>query len=203
MQAKRSKLITELYLEKKFSMVQIAEELNISPSTVRYWLDKNCIKRRLISEAINSWYFTKFKKESFNLKTNLSPSEDNLKTAGIMLYWGEGGKSGNVVKFTNSDPDMIRLFLSFLRNICGVNENRLKALIHMYPDHKENELKSFWIKNTKIPKERFYKSYIHEGKKGTYKNKVQWGTLVINYPDKSLLKKLIEWINYYKTNTPS
>lgn len=115
-----------------------------------------------------------------------------------MLYWGEGGKSGNVVKFTNSDPAMIRVFLKFLRTICGIDENRLKALIHIYPDHDEKKLLSLWIKNTGIPKERFYKSYLHEGKPGTYKNKSEYGTLTINYPDKRLLEIILKWIEYYK-----
>ncbi|MHB8903735.1 MAG: hypothetical protein ACYC40_01350, partial [Patescibacteria group bacterium] len=102
------------------------------------------------------------------------------------------------VKFVNSDPEMIRIFLRFLREICGVNEDRLKALIHLYPDHNENKLKSFWINLTKINKKNFYKSYIHEGKKGSYKNKSKWGTITINYADKHLFELLLEWINEYK-----
>ncbi len=200
----KSKLIPALYKD-GFSMGQIAKKMGLSPSTIRYWLDKNGIKRRLISDAINSWYSIKFNKKPFKLKINLSPNEKDLKTSGIMLYWGEGAKSGNVVKLSNSDPDLIRLFLNFLRNICGIDEKRLKALIHLYPDHNENELLQFWIKITNIPRERFYKPFIHKGKKGSYKNKVKWGTLAINYPDKNLLKTLLNWINEYrdKTKLPS
>ncbi len=194
----KSKLISGLYREQKLSMVQIANKLGLPPSAVRYWLDKNKIPRRSRAEATNSWYFTKFNKRPFRLKTHLSNREENLKTAGIMLYWGEGAKTENVVKFTNSDPAMILIFLKFMREICGIHEERLKALIHLYPDHNENELKSFWMKTTGIPKEHFYKSYIHEGKKGTYKNKSQWGTLVINYSDRRLLKLIMEWIEKYK-----
>ncbi len=192
------KSITKLYLENGFSMAQIANKLKLSPSTVRYWLDKNGAKRRSRSEAINKWYLTKFNKKPFQLKSSLSSSDENLKTAGIMLYWGEGGKSGNVVKFTNSDPAMIRIFLKFLRIICGIDENRLKALIHIYPDHDEKKLLSLWMEKTSIPKERFYKSYLHEGKPGTYKNKSKYGTLTINYPDKRLLEIILGWIDYYK-----
>jgi DNA-binding Lrp family transcriptional regulator len=194
----KDKLILRLYQQDNLSMAQIAEKLKLSPSTVRYWLDKNNVKRRTRSEAINDWYLTKFHKAPFQLKDRLSDSEQLLKVAGIMLYWGEGAKSGNVVKFTNSDPDMIKLFLKFLRNICGIDEKRLKALLHIYPDHNEKELLLFWIEETKIPKERFYKSYLHVGKKGTYKQKSKFGTLTINYPDKRLLKLILGWINGYK-----
>jgi hypothetical protein len=195
---KKYQLISEMYQKDGFSMAQIAERLRLSPSTIRYWLDKNKIKRRSRSEAINNWYLTKFHKIPFQLKAGLSNDEKMLKTAGIMLYWGEGAKSGNVVKFTNSDPDMISLFVKFLRNICGVDEKRLKALLHIYPDHNEKELLVFWTEKTKIPKERFYKSYLHLGKKGTYKQKSKFGTLTINYPDKRLLKLIMDWINDYR-----
>lgn len=192
------KSIIKFYLEDSLSMAQIADKLKLSPSTIRYWLDKNGVKRRSVSEAIDKWYLTKFNKKPFRLKTHLSANDKNLKTAGIMLYWGEGGKSGNVVKFTNSDPAMIRVFLKFLRDICGIDENRLKALLHIYPDLNEKELLPLWMEKTRIPKERFYKTYLHEGKPGTYKNKSKYGTLTINYPDKRLLEIILEWIDYYK-----
>lgn len=195
---KKSKLILELYSKQMLSMAQIAKKLSISISTVRYWLDKEGVKRRKINEAINSWYATKFNKKPFQLNTNLTQELEDLKTAGIMLYWGEGAKTENVVKFVNSDPEMIRIFLLFLRQVCGVREERLKALIHIYPDHDENKLKLFWLKITKIDKNNFYKSYLHEGKKGSYKNKSKWGTITISYPDKLLFDLLLNWINEYK-----
>lgn len=39
---------------------------------------------------------------------------DPLYIKGCMLYWAEGKKSRNVVRFTNTAPDMVRLFLRFL-----------------------------------------------------------------------------------------
>jgi hypothetical protein len=194
----KSEIIKELYLNDKLSMAQIAIKLFMSPSSVRYWLDKEGIKRRNINEAINSWYTTKQNKKPFKLTQPLTDDLEDLKTAGVMLYWGEGAKSGNVVKFVNSDPEMIRTFLSFLRKVCGVQEDRLKALIHIYPDHNEAKLKLFWIRLTKIKKANFYKSFLHEGKTGTYKNKSKWGTITINYPDKLLLGLLLNWIDEYK-----
>ena len=35
-----------------------------------------------------------------------------------MLYWAEGSKRRNCVEFTNSDPDMMRRFVKFLRRYC-------------------------------------------------------------------------------------
>lgn len=190
--------IVELYEKQKYSAVQIAQKLNISDSSVRYCLSKKKIQKRSISEAITNVYLTRFNKKPFFLKENLSRKEIELKVAGIMLYWGEGAKTGNTIKFSNSDPEMIQLFLSFLRNICGISEERVKVLIHMYPDHNEKELKMFWAQITNLSEKQFYKSYIHKGEKGTYKNKSRHGTLAVNYSDKKLFNILLSWIDQYK-----
>ena len=191
--------IIKLYVKDRLSMKQIGDKFNLSSSAIRYYLDKYKIKRRTISDAITSIYITRFKKKPFKLKEGLSKAEMELKIAGIMLYWGEGAKSGGTVKFANSDPEMIKVFLKFLRNICGIFEERLKVLIHMYPDQDEKTLIKFWSFVTKIKKENFYKSYTHEGKKGTYKNKSLYGTLAVHYSDKKLLNLILNWLDFYKT----
>lgn len=190
--------IVYLYNESKLSMAQIANLFGLSVSTIRYYLDKHNIKRRTISEAIIYINKTKFKKEPFKLKEKFSWRDKELKIAGIMLYWGEGNKSGNVAQFTNSDSEMIKLFLNFLRNICGISEKRLKALVHIYSNQDRKFVENFWIKTTGIPKMNFYPSHIHKGKKGTYKNKSVYGTIAISYPDKQLLRIILNWIEDYK-----
>ncbi|MBI2035856.1 MAG: hypothetical protein HYT12_04245 [Candidatus Liptonbacteria bacterium] len=191
-------LIVGMYTGEHLSMDQIAKRLGMGPSGVRYWLDKAGIKSRSISEAINILYTNKFGKKQFILKNHLSRNDERLKVAGIMLYWGEGSKTNNSVKFANSDPAMIKVFLKFLRTICGISERRMKALIHMYPDLNEEKLLEFWSKVTKIPKTNFYKSFVHGGKGGTYKNKSIYGTLAISYCDKLLLKQILAWIEEYR-----
>lgn len=181
-----------------YSEVQVSKRLGISASGVRYWLGKNGIERRSISEAITNWHITEFNKRPFKLKTNLSPFDKELRVAGAMLYWGEGNKGGGQVRFTNSDPEMIRVFLAFLRRICGVSEERLRVLVHMYPDHDEKEVLKFWTKITKIPLSQFNKSFVHAGKKGTYKKKSKYGTLALTYSDRQLLALLLRWVNEYR-----
>ena len=190
----RQRVLAQLYRKRGLSMMQIAERLDLSVSGIKYYLDKLGIKRRSISDAVTNIYRTKFKKKPFLLKRNLSQKDKELKIAGIMLYWGEGAKSGNVVKFTNSDPEMIKLFLKFMRNICGISESRLKALVHLYTDQDHDFVEKYWSSITKIPREHFYKSYIHPGKIGTYKNKSPLGTFVLNYSDKRLLRLILSWI---------
>jgi len=48
--------IARLYMDEGYSMMQIAQQFKCSVSTIRYWLDKNNVKRRSINEAINNIY---------------------------------------------------------------------------------------------------------------------------------------------------
>jgi hypothetical protein len=190
--------IATLYLKDKLSVKQIADLLSITSSKVRYHLDNKQVKRRNRSEAIKYLNLTKFKKEQFVLKNKLNVKDEKLKIAGVMIYWGEGTKKGNTVTLSNSNPKIILLFLKFLRNICGVSDKRLRALIHRYPDQNENNLLNYWSSITGIPKFQFCKSFLHnKASRGTYKNLVEYGTLSLRYSDKFLLEVINSWINDY------
>ena len=62
------KKILESYKHKKLSTVQIASDLGLSDSAVRYCLLKNNVKKRSISEAITCLHISKFNKVPFVLK---------------------------------------------------------------------------------------------------------------------------------------
>ncbi len=195
------KIIRE-YINDQQSMAQIAHRYRISPTTVYQHLKKNDVQRRSIGDAITALNITQFGKKPFQIKSSLNNEESELRIAGVMLYWGEGTKGASTVKFTNSDPAMIRVFMSFLRNICGIDEGRLRALVHCYPDQQPSYLVEFWSSVSNIPIKQFYRCTIHEGRPGTYKKKSQYGTVVINYSDKRLLTLILSWIQLYKENVP-
>jgi hypothetical protein len=193
-----AKVIISMYLQDKLSVSQIGDQLGVSTKKVDYILKKYGVQKRSISEAITQINITRFHKIPSRPKENLSLEEVELKIAGIMLYWGEGAKTNGSVGLANSNPEIIELFLLFLRKICGVHEARIKAGIHMYPDQDEEFLLGFWSGITAIPRERFYKSQLLAGKKGTYKYKSLYGTATIFYCDTKLLHMILGWIDEYK-----
>lgn len=122
-------------------------------------------------------------------KRKLTRREEHLLLAGLMLYWGEGTKSGRAknwtVELSNSDPRMIRLFLHCLRIIFRINEERLRAYVFCYPDQDVEAIKKFWSRETGIPLSQFPKPYICE--KSTRKTReTKCGTLHLRYSDKRL-----------------
>jgi len=197
MEAKEKKVI-EFYLDKRLSIQQITEILQISSYRARKILKANKIPKRSISEAITAHHIIKFGAKEFIPKQKLSFEDKLLKVAGVMLYWGEGNKGGNAVALSNSNPYLIKLFLRFLRIICGVAEDRIRISIHYYTDHDPNKLIEFWSNETGVQKSQFHKPWLHIKKKGTYRNPSKYGTIMVRYADKKLLGLILQWIEEYK-----
>lgn len=194
---KQEQRIVTAYLHSRLSEQQIADGFGLSSSRVRWVLKTYKVPKRTISEAIRSLHITKFNKKEFVLRKKLTTQQEKLKLAGAMLYWGEGTKKGHNVALANSDPEMVKLFVLFLRDICGIAEERLHVTLHHYPDHDPVVLQRFWSKTLRIPKKQFYAPYLHAHTKGNYKKKSQYGTVSIQYSDSLLLGVIKSWISKY------
>ena len=134
---------------------------------------------------------------SFTEKTKLNEIEKYLKIAGLMLYWGEGAKKNSKrVDFANSDPDMIVVFLKFLRQIYQVDESRFRIYLYSYNSLPTNELITYWSRLTQIPATQFSQPYIRS-KSELKHDKMQHGLIHIRYSDTRLLKLIMDGINNY------
>jgi hypothetical protein len=107
-----------------------------------------------------------------------SVSERDLLLFGLGIYLGEGSKTHNVTRITNSDPNIIRSALAWFRML-GVTKKQLAPRIHLYPDSNEETCLLFWSRTTNIPVSQFQKSQIDRrtGKKSKKKGKTPYGTL--------------------------
>ncbi|MFA5791511.1 MAG: hypothetical protein WC884_00545 [Candidatus Paceibacterota bacterium] len=190
-------LVDKLYNIEKLTMREIAQKLAVDIDVVVYCMRKNKIKRRSRKEAnkISFWN----KKLSFQEKNKLSVTEKNLKLAGLILYWGEGYKTtkSSGIDFANSDPNMIVIFLKFLRKIYKVDEKRFRILLYCYSDQNITFLIKFWSTLTGILKEQFSKPYIRKDfrKDG---RKMEHGMIHIRYADKKLFLCIMKEIDLFK-----
>ena len=187
-----------MYSDLGLSVAQIALRLKLTSYFVRKILKKKKVRFRHQSEATRLLHMTKYRKQIFKLLGHLTLSQEKLKIAGTMIYWGEGTKGGNSVVVSNSDPDMAVIFLKFLRIICGISEDLLRAVLYYYQNQNEKDLKVFWSKKTKIPLSQFSKSFLHGGARHSYKHLSPFGTISIRYSDKKLLDTIKSWIYSYK-----
>ena len=131
-------------------------------------------------------------KEKARLEIN-SLTENEFKIAGLMLYWAEGNKK-NHAGVCNSDPELIRFMMKWLRTVCGVPEEKFKLYLNIHFGQDEDKIKEFWSNVIGLPVSRFGKSYVKKEGTGYRKNILYNGTIKVEVCDKNLLCKILGWI---------
>jgi hypothetical protein len=83
----------------------------------------------------------------------LARSGDLLHAQGCMLYWAEGSKSRNVAALTNSDPEVLRLYLRFLRECHSVADEKVALTVHCYVTNglSADEIVRWWLRELGLP----------------------------------------------------
>lgn len=130
---------------------------------------------------------------------------------GIALYWAEGYKrpqwrngrevTYHVVSLTNADPLLVKMFLRFLRECCGVPEKKLKANLRIFPHQNEAVLQRFWQKETGILVQNFMKTYTGISKASMRKrpyNRLPYGVIQVTVADTQLFHRIMGYLEGIK-----
>ncbi len=125
------------------SMQEVADKLGASIWAINNAMRRHNIPRRTNFQT-NKIHFLK-SPLSYRKKEGLKSSEKSLHLAGLMLYWAEGAKTfaGGKVDFANSDKEMVKIFLSCLRQIYQVNEKRIRASLYCYSNQNVQSLTEY------------------------------------------------------------
>ncbi|MDO8604172.1 MAG: hypothetical protein Q7K40_02090 [bacterium] len=192
------KLVKQLYYSDGYSMKRVGESLGVSIDAVTYFMRKHKLERRTLME--DSAVRFRNKPLSYSIKKNLTRDQEALRVIGVTLYWGEGYKTekSSGIDLANSDVAMIAMFVRFLREVCGVDEKRLRILLYCYSNQDSKKLLRFWSNITKIPLEQFTKPYVRSDFNVSMLDKMPYGMVHIRYADKKLLKTVMAWMNEIK-----
>jgi hypothetical protein len=180
-------LIRELYLD-GLAGSEIMMKLQVSLKQVYSSLRRQRVPRRSFSEQRK----LRFRKEplSFVFREKFSAKEKGLLIAGLMLYYSEGAKTGYTVDFANSDARLLKVFLKFLREVCGIDNTRLRFYLYCFSDQDSRSLIRYWCSQLGVERGKFTKPYIRSTlNKG--KRTMANGVLHIRYSDKRLLEKIL------------
>lgn len=130
-------------------------------------------------------------------------SLEELKLIGIMLYWGEGGKTNNwSVRLANSDPALIKVMMRFFREVCNVPENKFRAHIHTFEKADVEKTEKYWSQVSGIPRKQFNKTYIKPSIASLQKRKtLPFGTIDIYVHNTHLFLTIMGWIERIKELT--
>ncbi|TRZ47854.1 hypothetical protein D4S03_10950 [bacterium] len=173
--------LRELYVEKKLSLSEIATKLNFSVHKITYWMSSYKIPCRKRSEA--NYIKHNPDGEPFKIKTRLTRDEVKLKYMALGLYWGEGNKTTNyAVRVTNSDPGVIRQFMSYLIDICRIKEEKLGFYLQTFKDNDLVVARKYWGDSLGIDSQLIKTTKpIHSMGKGSYKKICKYGVMTIGF----------------------
>ncbi len=204
---------------------EITKLLKVPKSTLSYWLRdivlskkaKSRIRDRVYEKSVkallrrNKEQTAVAEKKAKNIHDKAVSEvkklkQNNLFLVGISLYWGEGYKRGaegsvwKCVDFTNSDPSMIKMMMRFFREICKVEEDKMRVQIILHKNLSSIRAVEYWSSVTKIKKSQFMKVSRSlssaSGKKR--KNILKYGTVHVRVYDMELFHKIVGWIDGLK-----
>jgi hypothetical protein len=98
-----------------------------------------------------------------------------------MLYWAEGARSRQRVQFVNSDPEMVRFFVGFLRDAFGLRPEKITLSCNLFADHevRQREIEQFWLSVAGLPETSMRTSTVNRYSRYSKKkrtNKLPYGT---------------------------
>ncbi|MFL5953538.1 MAG: hypothetical protein ACJ76I_05465 [Gaiellaceae bacterium] len=125
----------------------------------------------------------------------LAQERDLTYAAGCMLYWAEGSKARNAVQLTNSDPELVAFFVSFLRRHFEVESSRIRLACNLFADHlaRQREIEDFWLGRLELRRDSLRASTINTYSKYSQKkrtNKLPYGTAAVRVYDTRIVQTI-------------
>lgn len=171
-----------------YPITEIARELNVTKDTVTRWCRDITLtpEQEEALQASNPRWNAVQRGAKTNRGKALQQRRDyqlagreaakngsKLHKMGTMLYWAEGSKHKNHLYFPNTDPNMLLLFLRFLREELAVPDDLIKIRIHCHTqDEVEIErIKKYWLNLFNLPDSAMTKVMY---KKGTNSRKARY-----------------------------
>lgn len=200
------------YRKRGFSYSEIAKLCEVSKGTVSNWLAKkkfsksvkednirkavtaNKARLALINKAKQSERDNRYKEAVRSAETEFKHyQQDPLFIAGLMLYAGVGdNKDRAKLRIANAQPDVHRIFISFLKTYMGVEKSRIRFWLLLYPDLNESQCERVWLRKLKLAKDNCHKHQVIQGKSN--KRTLQYGVGNTIIVDTVLKHKLNRWI---------
>jgi len=157
--------------EEGYSYSEILKEIFVAKSTLSLWLRNVGLskkqKQRLTEKKLMSmkrgWEARRDERIKITEKIKNKAKSDikriskrELWLMGIMLYWAEGAKEKkwNVsvnLKFSNSDPLIIKLYIKWLKKICLVSSKDIVYELYIHDTADWKKAKKYWSRIINIP----------------------------------------------------
>lgn len=202
------------------SLGEIYEETKVPKTTIRTWikdiklskfqsdrlkmrvqvaLQEGRIKNQLLQKELRLKNESKLINKGIISIGKLSKKE--IVIAGVALYWAEGFKNKHEHRlgFCNSDPEMIKFYIKWLKKAFNIDSKDLILRLTLNESYKENvsDIENFWSNETGVSLEQFGKSFYQKTKwRKQFNTENYHGVLRVHVKDSldqlSLMKGLIK-----------
>lgn len=115
------------------------------------------------------------------------------KTILAMLYWAEGAKYEGVsgLRFVNTDPKLMKLYITLLRKCFEIDENRFWVRLHLHYYHPIKSSRRYWADILGISEAQFAPVYIKKRSRHKRFRKNFKGICLLTYNESSIRKDLM------------
>jgi transposase-like protein len=196
---------------------EIARRLGVAPSSVSVWvrdieltpsqeqelLRRNpAYNRQLSGTAVQAANRRAERIAYQEAGRELALQGDSGHVAGCMLYWAEGEKDRNALRFYNSDPEMVRFFVSFLKTYVDLRDEEIRITCNLFADHvqRQREIEQFWLEVAQLPECSLGKSYVNVYSKHSKKkriNRLPYGTVRVTVCRTRVVQSIFGSIQQY------
>ena len=192
-----------------FSYSEILKEIPVAKSTLSLWLrnvglakeQKQRLTERRLDAALRGAKVKKNQRLAITKEIKEKAkgeigklSKRELWLIGTALYWAEGSKQkdhnvSQVVKFSNSDPIMIKVFLRWLQDVCKIPKSEISFRIALHKNTKNrlNKVQKYWANITSFSTSNF--------------QKIDWKKHQVNTKRRNIGEKYFGLLNVYVRNS--
>lgn len=194
-----------------YSLNAIAQQLGVGKASVSVWVRDipltliqraELTSRPFTTQAIEKRRASRLSNEAAKREAVIIRAQKEIPAIsgtelwlmGVMLYWAEGGKTQRLVRFSNGDPEMIKIMMRFFRIVCKVPESKFRGYIHIHPHLDYRQAEHYWSEMSGIPLDHFFKTYrkINISSQNK-KNSLPKGVMDIYVLDSNLFLRIVGW----------
>ncbi len=199
---------------------RIAATLEVSPSTIFYWTrditltpeqrarnlrgPRGPLNPERLRKRTEEWITRCRTKRALYQEQGRARAREGrpLHLAGCMLYWAEGAKSRNRVKFVNSDPQMLLVFRRFLTEELEINPHKIGLRLNVYTGNglSLEEIESYWLNLLELPAECLRKHTLNHrptSSSGRARKKLPYGVCALTVHETRLAQHIYGAIREY------
>lgn len=143
----------------------------------------NTQKRERLAEAAQ---------QARKILKNINMRDRNvIELALAMLYLGEGFKKTDVTGMGNTNPLILKTFVTLIKKCYGAKNDQLQCQLHLRADQNEKEIRNYWSSELNLPLQCFKFVYFDKRTVGSKTYPDYKGVCMVRWGNVAIQRKLI------------